>query len=44
MLGRGFRMLLFVIMLNESVNLKTDWVIAYHLLKEAYLLTDNIYA
>ena len=44
MSGRGFRMLLFVIMLNESSDLKTDWVASYHLLKEAYLLTDNIYA
>lgn len=44
MLGRGSRMLLFVIMLYESLNLKTDWVTAFHLLKEAYIMTDNIYA
>lgn len=44
MTARGFRVLLFLIMLNESSNLKTDWVTAYHLLKEAYLMTDNIYA
>ena len=37
-------MLMFVIMLNESSNLKTDWVTAYNLLKEAYIMTDNIYA
>lgn len=43
MSGRGFRMLLFVIMLNESSNLRTDWETAFRLLKEAYLLTDNIY-
>lgn len=43
-LSRDHRMLLFVIMLNESSNLKTDWVTAYHLLKEAYIMTDNIYA
>ncbi len=42
--SRDHRMLLFVIMLNESSNLKDDWVTAYHLLKEAYIMTDNIYA
>lgn len=42
--SRDHRMLLFVIMLNESSNLKNDWVTAYHLLKEAYIMTDNIYA
>ena len=41
---RNCRMLMFVIMLNESSNLKTDWVTAYNLLKEAYIMTDNIYA
>lgn len=41
---RDHRMLLFVIMLYESSNLKNDWVTAYHLLKEAYIMTDNIYA
>ena len=35
---------MFVIMLNESSNLKTDWVTAYNLLKESYIMTDNIYA
>ena len=43
-LSRDHRILLFVIMLNESSNLKTDWETAYHLLKEAYIMTDNIYA
>lgn len=42
-LSRDHRMLLFVIMLSESSNLKTDWVTSYHLLKEAYIMTDNIY-
>lgn len=42
--SRDHRMFLFVIMLNESSNLKNDWVTAYHLLKEAYIMTDNIYA
>ena len=41
---RNCRMLMFVIMLNESSNFKTDWVTAYNLLKEAYIMTDNIYA
>lgn len=41
---RNCRMLMFVIMLNESSNLKTDWVTAYNLLKESYIMTDNIYA
>ena len=41
---RNCRMLMFVIMLNESSNLKTDWVTAYNLLKEAYIMTDSIYA
>ena len=42
--ARQYRMLLFVIMLNESSNLKSDWTTAYHLLKEAYIMTDNIHA
>ena len=41
--GRPYRMLMFVLLLNESVNLKDDYRLAYHLLKEAYLMTDNIY-
>lgn len=42
--SRQRRMLLFDIMLHESTNLMTDWVTAYYLLKEAYIMTDNIYA
>ena len=41
--GRPYRMPMFVLLLNESANLKSDHKLAYHLLKEAYLLTDNIY-
>ena len=41
--GRPYRMLMFVLLLNESSNLKNDVKLAYHLLKEAYLMTDNIY-
>lgn len=41
--GRPYRMLMFVLLLNETVNLKTDYKLAYHLLKEAYIMTDNIY-
>ena len=41
--GRPYRMLMFVLLLNESKNLKTEYKLAYHLLKEAYLMTDNIY-
>lgn len=42
--NRQRRMLLFVVMLNESSNLQEDWHTAYYLLKEAYLMSDNIYA
>lgn len=42
--SRNNRMRLFVIMLNESSNLQDDWETAYFLLKEAYIMTDNIYA
>lgn len=42
--SRQRRMLLFDIMLHESANLMTDWVTIYYLLKEAYIMTDNIYA
>lgn len=41
--GRPYRMLMFVLLLNETANLKSDYRLAYHLLKEAYLMTDNIY-
>lgn len=41
--GRPYRMLMFVLLLNESANLTNDVKLAYHLLKEAYLMTDNIY-
>ena len=41
--GRPYRMLMFVLLLNETLNLKTDYKLAYHLLKEAYIMTDNIY-
>lgn len=41
--GRPYRMLMFVLLLNETENLRIDYQLAYHLLKEAYLLTDNIY-
>ena len=42
--SRQRRMLLFDIMLHESANLQTDWETSYHLIKEAYIMTDNIYA
>lgn len=42
--SRQRRMLLFDIMLHESANLMTEWVTTYYLLKEAYIMTDNIYA
>lgn len=41
--GRPYRMLMFVLLLNESANLKTDYSLAFRLLKEAYVMTDNIY-
>ncbi|QUB43446.1 hypothetical protein [Porphyromonas sp. oral taxon 275] len=41
--GRPFRMLMFVLLLNETANLRDDAQLAYHLLKEAYIMTDNIY-
>ena len=41
---RQRRMLMFDIMLHESVNLQNDWGISYRLIKEAYIMTDNIYA
>ncbi|MCR5711777.1 MAG: hypothetical protein K6G46_04910 [Prevotella sp.] len=41
--GRPYRILMFVLLLNETANLKTDYKLAYHLLKEAYIMTDNIY-
>lgn len=41
--GRPYRMLMFVLLMNEAANLKTDYKLAYHLLKETYLMTDNIY-
>ena len=41
--GRRYRMLLFVLLLNESCNLKRDYNLAYHLFKEAYLMTDDIF-
>ena len=41
---RQRRMLLFDIMLHESTNLNKDWEISYYLVKEAYIMTDNIYA
>ena len=41
--GRPFRMLMFVLLLNETANLRDDSQLAYHLLKEAYITTDNIY-
>ena len=41
--GRPFRMLMIVLLLNETANLKTDYKLAYRLLKEAYIMTDNIY-
>lgn len=42
--SRQRRMLLFDIMLHESANLMTEWVTTYYLLKEAHIMTDNIYA
>lgn len=41
--GRAFRMLMFVLLLNETVNLRDDVRLAYRLLRESYLMTDNIY-
>lgn len=41
--GRPYRMLMFVLLLNETANLKTDYKLAYHLLKESYIMTDNIF-
>ena len=41
--GRPFRMLMFVLLLNETANLRDDAQLAYYLLKEAYIMTDNIY-
>ncbi len=41
--GRLYRMLMFVLLLNETVNLRNYAKLGYHLLKEAYLMTDNIY-
>ena len=41
--GRPNRMLMFVLLLNESANLKNEPMLGYHLLKEAYLMTDNIF-
>lgn len=41
--GRPYRMLMIVLLLNETANLKTDYKLAYRLLKEAYIMTDNIY-
>ena len=40
---RSYRMLLYVLLLNETSNLKDDAQLAYKLLKEAYIMTDNIY-
>ena len=41
--GRPYRMLMFVLLLNETANLGSEHKLAYRLLKEAYLMTDNIY-
>jgi hypothetical protein len=41
--GRPYRMLMFVLLLNETANLENEHKLAYRLLKEAYLMTDNIY-
>lgn len=41
--GRPYRMLMIVLLLNETANLKTDYKLAYRLLKEAYIMTDSIY-
>lgn len=41
--SRPYRMLMYVLLLNEAENLKNTPQLAYHLLKEAYLMTDNIY-
>ena len=40
---RPYRMLMYVLLLNETSNLKDDAQLAYKLLKEAYIMTDNIY-
>ena len=41
--GRSYRMQLFVLLLNETANLKNDDVLGYKLFREAYIMTDNIY-
>ena len=41
--NRPFKMLMFVLLLNETANLRDDAQLAYYLLKEAYIMTDNIY-
>ena len=41
--GRPYRILMFMLLLNESINMKNNYKLAYHLLKEAYLMTDNVY-
>jgi hypothetical protein len=40
---RPYRMLIFVLLLNETANLKNDADLGYCLFREAYLMTDNIY-
>lgn len=41
---RDHRMLLFDIMLHETVNLKDDWNTAYSLCRESYIMSDNIFS
>lgn len=40
---RTSRMEMFILLLNESKNLKSDYKIAYRLFREAYIMTDNIH-
>ena len=41
--SRPYKMLMFVLLLNKTANLRNDAKLGYRLLKEAYLMTDNIY-
>ncbi|MBP3245988.1 MAG: hypothetical protein J6M59_12970 [Bacteroidaceae bacterium] len=41
--GRHYRILMFVLLYNETANLKNDAQLGYRLFREAYLMTDNIY-
>lgn len=40
---REHRFELFLILLEECDNLKSDYTLAYNIFREAYIMTDNIY-